>query len=95
MSVDPNVLYTVKVEILQTTFYSSEYTKITINDRDYGKCYPTCGGCCTWYTCTLSISEMISNGSRASINVQYSGTRVNEFVCNGREEVRLTLELKS
>ena len=94
MTVHSDVLYTVKVEILQTTFYSSEYARISINNRDFGKCYPTCGGCCTWYTCTLSTRELISNSSTADINVQYFGTRINEFVCNGREEVRVTLELK-
>ena len=96
MSVTSGMMYTLKVEILQTSFTAgyNKHVRISIDDNDYGTCEPTCEYCCTWYTCTLTTAEIIPGGSTAAINVQYVGTRMYPGLCDNQEEVRITLNLK-
>lgn len=95
MSVTSDALYTLKVEILQTNFGGgSGHVRIRINDNDYGTCAPTCNGCCTWYTCTLSTTEIVPSSSTATISLKYSHTELRPPLCNNQEEVRITLDLK-
>ena len=96
MSVTSGALYTIKVEILQTAFgvRSGGRVEISINDNDYGTCAPTCNECCTWFTCTLSTTDIVPSSSTAAIRLQYFWTTLYPGTCNNQEEARITLNLK-
>ena len=73
-------LYNIYVEIMLTDLdHSTEYTDIYLNTNHVGRCNPTlCQGCCDWYGCTISPSQVFSTNSVVNVTLQYS-TQVNAF----------------
>ena len=95
ISVLPQALYRLQVDILQTDFGEfSEYVNITLNDRSYGRCSPPAKDSCDWYPCDMDESEFRAANDSVNVHIQFSRDVEATRYCQSRVEAKITLELK-
>ena len=82
IAVAANTLYNVKVEVMMTDVNGgSEYLEsITMDGQSFGQCHPSGSADCSWWTCSLSKSQLTTSSSNIPIRIQYTSA-VGSFRC--------------